>query len=112
MNTNVLHANAARASNYSTLLGSIAGTAKLDQHFIHEGSSNLHDRVIDAGFGPGHWAAFLHEVGVEGKLGVGPVNPFIDQTGTSFPGVPFRVVSLTTWTRLRGKQSGSSPGTH
>ena len=93
MNTNVRDAYAARASEYSALLGSIAATSKLDQHLIREWSSSLHGRVIDAGCGPGHWTAFLHELGVDVE-GIDPVRPFIEQAATRFPGVPFRVASF------------------
>jgi|SRR5664279_1267860 len=94
MNTSVRDAYAARASEYSTLLGSITATSTLDQNLIREWSSNLHGRVIDAGCGPGHWTAFLHELGVDVE-GMDPVRAFIDQAATRFPGVPFRVASFS-----------------
>jgi len=93
MTTSVRDAYAARASEYSTLLGSIAATSPVDQRLIRDWSSNLHGRVIDAGCGPGHWTGFLHELGVEVE-GIDPVRPFIDQATSRFPGVTFRVASF------------------
>jgi SAM-dependent methyltransferase len=89
----MIEAYAARASEYSASLGSISATAELDRHLIREWSSNLHGRVIDAGCGPGHWTAFLHQLGVDVE-GIDPVRPFIDRAVTRFPGIPFRVASF------------------
>ncbi len=94
MTTSVRDAYAARASEYATLLGSIAATSPVDQHLIRDWSSNLHGRVIDAGCGPGHWTGFLHELGVEVE-GIDPVRTFIDEATSRFPGVPFRVASFS-----------------
>lgn len=98
-------AYAARASEYSAALGSIAATSKLDQRLIRDWSSNLDGRVIDAGCGPGHWSAFLHNLGVDVE-GIDPVRPFIDRAEIRFPGVPFRVASFTDLDSPDGQVAG------
>ena len=98
-------AYAARASEYSAALGSIAATSKLDQRLIRDWSSNLDGRVIDAGCGPGHWSAFLHDLGVDVE-GIDPVRPFIDRAEIRFPGVPFRVASFRDLDSPDGQVAG------
>jgi SAM-dependent methyltransferase len=86
-------AYAGRASEYAARLGSIDATSEVDQHLVRGWASSLHGRVIDAGCGPGHWTAFIHELGVDVE-GIDPVRAFVDQAVKRFPGVPFRAASF------------------
>ena len=101
----VRDAYAARALEYTNALGSIAATSTLDQNLIREWSSSVQGRVIDAGCGPGHWTAFLHELGVDVE-GIDPVRPFIEQAASRFPGVPFRVASFIDLNATEGQAAG------
>jgi SAM-dependent methyltransferase len=89
----VLSAYGARAAEYTSLLGSVEDMHELDRQRIAHWASDIHGPVLDAGCGPGHWADFLHQQGVD-ISGVDLVPEFIDTARLRFPQVPFRVASL------------------
>jgi SAM-dependent methyltransferase len=83
-----------RAEEYVAVLGSIEATHPADRQLIAEWVAPLAGPVIDAGCGPGHWTKFLADQGVAVE-GVDLVPAFIEQATARFPGIPFRVASLT-----------------
>jgi SAM-dependent methyltransferase len=105
MNSRVRDAYAARAAEYTAVLGSISATSPIDQGLIREWASTVNGRVVDAGCGPGHWTAFLHELGVEAE-GIDPVPEFIDLARIRFPGVPFRLASFSGLIATEGHVAG------
>lgn len=101
----VVSAYSKRAGEYVAVLGSIEATHPEDRQLIAEWVAPLAGPVIDAGCGPGHWTKFLadHGAAVEG---IDLVPPFIEQAKERFPGVPFRVASLTCLGVPEGYASG------
>lgn len=89
----VRDAYAARATEYTRALGSLEEMHDLDRRRIQRWAEDIPGRVLDGGCGPGHWAAFLHEQGVDVE-GVDLVPAFIESARTRFPDVPFRVGAL------------------
>jgi SAM-dependent methyltransferase len=75
------------------LLGSVADMPLPDQELITRWSRGLAGPVIDAGCGPGHWTAFLHEQGLPIE-GVDLVPEFVASAKERFPGIPFRIGEL------------------
>ncbi|UNX55469.1 class I SAM-dependent methyltransferase [Georgenia sp. TF02-10] len=86
----VREAYARRAGEYISRLGSIDATALVDQELIEAWGRSVHGPVLDVGCGPGHWAGFLHQAGVE-VTGIDPVPEFIDHARARFPDVPVQV---------------------
>ncbi|MFF2387411.1 class I SAM-dependent methyltransferase [Agromyces sp. NPDC058104] len=84
---------AARASEYTALLGSIGDLAEPDRALIERWSETIEGRAIDAGCGPGHWTGFLHDRGVE-VVGIDLVPEFVDIAARRFPDVDFRIGEL------------------
>ncbi len=72
------------------LLGSVAEMPPEDRQLLASWSHDITGPVIDAGCGPGHWTAFLHEraLAVEG---VDLVPEFIAGAKQRFPDVSFRI---------------------
>jgi len=93
MPENTRDAYAARAGEYAALLGSVDAMSPVDRRLIGRWSASVNGRVVDAGCGPGHWTAFLHERGLDVE-GIDPVHPFIQSATSRFPGVRFRVASF------------------
>lgn len=89
----VRDAYAARADEYVTLLGSVDQSAPEDRDLIASWSQDITGPVIDAGCGPGHWTAFLHERGLTVE-GVDLVPAFLSVARQRFPGVPYRLGDL------------------
>lgn len=83
----------ARAGEYTDLLGSIEDMHELDRQRIARWGAAVHGPVLDAGCGPGHWADFLHQHGID-ISGVDLVPEFINTARRRFPEVQFRVASL------------------
>lgn len=84
---------AARAVEYTELLGDIGQMDAVDRARIGRWAEGVEGRILDAGCGPGHWTAFLVDRGVEAS-GIDLVPEFIDGASARFPHVPFRVASL------------------
>lgn len=86
-------AYAARAAEYTSLLGSIEDMHELDRQRIKRWAEAIDGQVIDIGCGPGHWTDFLQRHGVKVQ-GIDLVPEFIDSARSRFPGVAYRVGSL------------------
>ncbi|PQZ60298.1 MULTISPECIES: class I SAM-dependent methyltransferase [unclassified Microbacterium] len=84
---------AARAVEYTELLGDIGQMDAVDRARIGRWAEGVEGRILDAGCGPGHWTAFLVDRGVEAS-GIDLVPEFIVGASARFPHVPFRVASL------------------
>jgi SAM-dependent methyltransferase len=96
---------AARAAEYTELLGAVDLLAPQDRELIAGWGAGLGGPVLDVGCGPGHWTAFLGDLGLDVE-GVDLVPEFVDGARRRFPGVPFRVGSL----RDLGVPDGSLAG--
>lgn len=90
MVSRVVAAYGKRAGEYIDALGFIEATAEHDRKLIDSWAGEVAGRILDVGFGPGHWTAWLHQRGRDIE-GVDPVRAFIDHATASYPGVPFRV---------------------
>ncbi|WP_167047657.1 class I SAM-dependent methyltransferase [Salinibacterium sp. ZJ454] len=101
----VSQAYAARAAEYTAVLGAVDKMHELDRHRIERWAERISGRVIDAGCGPGHWTNFLHQRGLDIE-GVDFVPEFIESARTRFPDASFRVSSL----RALGVPDGSLNG--
>lgn len=101
----VLQAYAARATEYTRVLGAIEDMHELDLRRISRWAAEVRGPVIDAGCGPGHWTDFLHKRGVE-ISGVDLVPEFIESARVRFPEVLFRVSSLRALDVADGSLSG------
>ena len=86
-------AYAARAAEYTSLLGSVEDMHELDRQRIKRWGQSIDGPVIDVGCGPGHWTDFLHRHGVQVQ-GVDLVPEFVDGARARFPDVSYRVASL------------------
>lgn len=86
----VRDAYARRAGEYIARLGSIDAMAPADQALIEAWGDGVHGQVLDVGCGPGQWASFLHQAGVE-VTGIDPVPEFIDDARARFPDVAFQL---------------------
>lgn len=89
-NAGAVHsAYSARAHEYIDLLGNIETTAPQDRAMVALWARRCTGRVVDIGCGPGHWTAYLTELGVAAE-GIDPVPEFIDHAQRTYPKVPFR----------------------
>lgn len=99
---------AARASEYTAILGVIDDMHELDRNRIGLWAQQISGRIIDAGCGPGHWTDFLHKRGAD-TTGIDLVPEFIESALVRFPDVPFQVSSLRA---LPTCQAGTVPRAH
>jgi SAM-dependent methyltransferase len=84
---------AARAAEYTALFGDVDRLTLQDRQLIGDWGARVSGPVLDVGCGPGHWTAFLGDLGL-GVEGVDLVPEFVDGARRRFPGVPFRVGSM------------------
>lgn len=89
----VRRAYAARADEYVEKIGSVAEMPSPDRELIESWSRGIAGPALDAGCGPGHWTAFLHDRGVSVE-GVDLVPEFIAGARRRFPHVSYRVADL------------------
>lgn len=101
----VQQAYAARASEYTTILGAIDDMHEPDRNRIEHWAQQIGGRIIDAGCGPGHWTDFLHKRGAD-ISGIDLVPAFIESARLRFPDVPFQVSSLRAFDEADGSLSG------
>ncbi len=94
-----------RAAEYIARFGSVESTHPADRKFVAEWVAPLVGPVLDVGCGPGHWTKFLADQGAAVE-GIDLVPVFIKQAEASFPGIPFRVASLTSLGVPEGYASG------
>jgi trans-aconitate methyltransferase len=90
----VRQAYAARADEYVALLGTVAQNPPEDQELVTTWAAGLTGPVLDAGCGPGHWTAFLHERGIDVQ-GLDLVPEFVAGAARRFPDVTFGVGDLS-----------------
>jgi ubiquinone/menaquinone biosynthesis C-methylase UbiE len=83
-----------RADEYIARFGSVQATHPTDRQLIAQWATPLMGPVLDAGCGPGQWTKFLTDQGVDAE-GIDLVPSFIEQAKIRYPGIPFRVASLT-----------------
>lgn len=95
----------ARSAEYTELLGSIEAMHELDRARIAGWAGTVDGRILDAGCGPGHWAAFLRAGGHDVE-GVDLVPEFIAGARRRFPEVPFRIGSLQRIDTAAGSLGG------
>lgn len=86
-------AYALRADEYIGALGSLEAMSPVDRAAIEEWACGIDGRLIDAGCGPGHWAAHLCSLGADIE-GIDMVPAFIDSARERFPDVTFRLGEL------------------
>lgn len=84
---------AARANEYTELMGDIAQMDAVDRERIGQWADGVEGLILDAGCGPGHWTAFLAERGHDVE-GIDLVPDFIAGAAARFPHVSYRVASL------------------
>jgi SAM-dependent methyltransferase len=89
----VRRAYGGRADEYVALLGAVDKVLPEDRALLASWSADIDGPVIDAGCGPGHWTAFLHERGLDVE-GVDLVPEFVAGARQRFPDVPFRIGEL------------------
>ncbi|MFL4474870.1 class I SAM-dependent methyltransferase [Paeniglutamicibacter sp. MACA_103] len=94
-----------RADEYIEAFGSIGDVHPKDLALVHSFAKRAGGPLVDAGCGPGHWTALLHEHGCEVE-GVDLSPAFIERARQRFPHVPFRVGNL----EALGRQDGSVAG--
>ena len=101
----VRQAYAARADEYTDVLGSISATAEEDQLLIARWAGSVDGLILDVGCGPGHWTSFLHAAGAD-VVGIDPVDRFVDGARRRYPHVSFR----TGRAQQLGQEEGSVAG--
>jgi SAM-dependent methyltransferase len=91
--SHVRQAYAARASEYTAILGSIDDMHVLDRNRVELWAQQISGRIIDVGCGPGHWTDFIHQLGAD-ISGIDLVPEFVESARRRFPDVSFQVNSL------------------
>lgn len=94
-----------RAAEYIAGFGSMESTHPADRKLIADWVAPLVGPVLDVGCGPGQWTKFLADQGAVVE-GIDLVPSFIEQAKTRFPGIPFRVASLTSLGAPEGYAAG------
>ena len=87
--SDVWSAYSARAEEYAQALGHMEVTAEEDRRLIALWARGVQGRIVDLGCGPGHWTAYLHDLGLEVE-GVDPVESFIEIARDQHPHVTYR----------------------
>ena len=82
-----------RAEEYIGALGSLEVMSPMDRAAIEEWARGIDGHLIDAGCGPGHWAAHLRDLGADIE-GIDIVLAFIDSARARFPDARFRLGEL------------------
>ena len=96
-----------RAPEYISMFGSMDKTNVQDQRVAHRATS-VRGPIIDVGCGPGHWTAYLTDLGVDAQ-GLDLVPAFIEQAKARFPDTVFRVGSFNDLGVLDGQVRGILP---
>ena len=89
----VCESYSAHAPQYISTLGHIDSMSPIDRRQIAEWGQAIDGRILDAGSGPGHWTAYLHQLGARVE-GVDMVPEFVASASARFPEVSFRVGML------------------
>ena len=93
--SHVWSAYSARAQEYAAALGHMEATSQEDRRLIAQWARGIQGRIVDLGCGPGHWTAYLHDLGLEVE-GVDPVESFIEIARDQHPHVTYRQGSSDT----------------
>ncbi|MHA7299603.1 class I SAM-dependent methyltransferase [Pseudarthrobacter sp. MDT3-1] len=93
-----------RAAEYTARFGSVESAHPADRKLVADWVAPLVGPVLDVGCGPGHWTKFLADQ-ASAVEGIDLVPAFIKQAEASFPGIPFRVASLTSLVCLKETKS-------
>jgi SAM-dependent methyltransferase len=94
-----------RGEEYIERFGAMDATHPTDRQLIAEWVAPLTGPVLDAGCGPGQWTKFLTDQGADVE-GIDLVPSFIEQAKIRYPGISFRVASLTSLGIPEGHASG------
>ncbi|MCT1479501.1 class I SAM-dependent methyltransferase [Microbacterium sp. p3-SID336] len=78
-----------RADEYRAVAGELAQMDSRDRELIGRWRDETPGRLLDAGCGPGHWAAFLHDDGREVD-GVDVSAAFVEGARLRYPELSFR----------------------
>ncbi|ROS75188.1 hypothetical protein EDF24_2635 [Curtobacterium sp. PhB130] len=65
MAAEVLSSYSRRAAEYAERLGSTVTVHPSDAHLVSTWAADIEGPLLDAGCGPGHWAAYLRDLGHE-----------------------------------------------
>lgn len=91
--TTTTSAYAARAAEYTDLLGSMSAVHPSDRQIVGTWASSIEGDVLDAGCGPGHWTGHLNDLGLNAR-GIDLVPSFIDHARAVYPGIRFDLGSI------------------
>ncbi|RDI02186.1 ubiquinone/menaquinone biosynthesis C-methylase UbiE [Curtobacterium sp. AG1037] len=89
----VQRAYAARADEYAAVLGSMDAVHVADRTHVEQWAAGCHGVVVDAGCGPGHWAAHLAGLGHR-VVGLDAVPAFVAIARRTAPDVEVRRATL------------------
>ena len=103
--TIIREAYTSAAAVYIQRFGSAGDGSEEDRTLIAGWARSLHGPVLDAGSGPGHWSAFLHELGVEVE-GIDATPEFVRHATRSHPHLRFREGDLRRLDRAAGSLAG------
>ncbi|TNB72359.1 class I SAM-dependent methyltransferase [Arthrobacter sp. BB-1] len=98
-------AYSSRAAEYIARFGDVESAHPADRQLIAKWAGAVVGPVLDVGCGPGHWTKFLADRGAVVE-GIDLVPAFIEQAKVRFPGIPFRVASLTSLGAPAGAAAG------
>jgi SAM-dependent methyltransferase len=82
-----------RAAEYAERLGSMMKVHASDVHLVSTWATGIEGPLLDAGCGPGHWTAYLRELGHDAR-GIDQVTEFIEHARVTHPSVPFAIGNL------------------
>jgi SAM-dependent methyltransferase len=103
--TDVRDAYAARAAEYTNLMGAIDDMSPVDRARIEAWADGIGGTILDAGCGPGHWTAHLHAR--RGRTeGLDLVSAFVDGARRRFPDVVFTLGSTRALPYADGSLGG------
>ncbi|WP_248704252.1 class I SAM-dependent methyltransferase [Curtobacterium sp. MWU13-2055] len=105
MDLDVTAAYGDRAGEYAELLGSMSAVHDEDRTQVEAWASGSGARILDAGCGPGHWAAHLADRG-HAVIGIDAVAPFVEHARRAHDGVDFRLGAIES----TGLDDGSVDG--
>ena len=94
-----------RASEYTSLLGSMDAVHAADRHLVETWADQVDGAILDAGCGPGHWTAHLARRG-HNVRGIDLVPAFIDHARTTYPDVTFDTGSIDSLDAPTGNLGG------
>lgn len=103
--TTVTEAYAARAAEYTELIGSVDAAHPSDRSLIDSWARSIRGPVVDAGCGPGHWTDHLAGLGFDAR-GIDLVALFIAGARVRYPGRRFDVECIEAIAEADGSLGG------